>query len=103
MKRHLALVAADGVHFRDEVDQDELQKLRQVVVHLTKLSSIGTTAAMIVHEVAQPVTAATNYLGAAHRLLERSDPTAKKQALEAVELAQEALLRTAEIMRAVKE
>jgi two-component system sensor kinase FixL len=103
MKRHLALVAADGVHFRDEVDQDQLQKLRQVVVHLTKLSAIGTTATMIVHEVTQPVTAATNYLGAAHRLLQKSDPTAKEQALQAVELAQEALLRTAEIMRDVKE
>lgn len=103
MERHNALVAADGPHFRDQVAQDELQNLRQVVVHLTKLSAIGTTAAMIVHEVAQPVTAATNFLVAAHRYIETNEPGAKEQTLEAVELAQEALLRAAEIMRSVKE
>lgn len=103
MKRHTGLVAADGAHFRDEVDQDELKKLRQVVVHLTKLSAIGTTAAMIVHEVAQAVTAATNYLAAAHRLLEADETEAKEHTLEVVELAQEALLRAAEIMHEVKE
>lgn len=103
MKRHIALVAADGAHFRDEVQQDELKKLRQVVVHLTKLSAIGTTAAMIVHEIVQPVTAATNYLAAAHRLLEATEPGSKDQALEAVELAQIALVSTAEIMHKVTE
>lgn len=103
MTRHNALVAADGSHFRDQVEQNELQKLRQVVVHLTKLSAIGTTAAMVVHEVASPVTAASNFLVAARNLIETSQPGAKEQTLEVVELAQEALLRAAEIMRNVKE
>jgi two-component system sensor kinase FixL len=96
-------VATSDPNLRTEDNEAELQKLRQVVVHLTKLSAIGTTAAMIVHEVAQPVTAATNYLAAAQRLLSEQKPKTKEQALEAVELAQECLLRTAEIMRNVKE
>jgi two-component system sensor kinase FixL len=103
MQSHLSAVAAYDPFMQNEDNEAELQKLRQVVVHLTKLSAIGTTAAMIVHEVAQPVTAATNYLAAAQRLLTEQKPKTEELALEAVELAQECLLRTAEIMRNVKE
>ena len=68
MKQALSLIPANDLSAQKLDSEAELQKLRQVVVHLTKLSAIGTTAAMIVHEVAQPVTAATNYLSAAQRL-----------------------------------
>ena len=98
-----SLLPANDSNEEAEDNETELQKLRQVVVHLTKLSAIGTTAAMIVHEVAQPVTAATNYLAAAQRLLSDEKPETHDLALEAVELAQESLLRTAEIMRNIKE
>lgn len=103
MKRYTALVAADEALFSNAVEPDELQKLRQAVIHLTKLSAIGTTAAMIVHEIAQPVTAATNYLAAAHRHLKATEPGTKEQALEVLEFAQEALLCTAEVMHKVTE
>lgn len=103
MQPSLSVVAAQNLIAQNEQNEAELRKLRQVVVHLTKVSAIGTTAAMIVHEVAQPVTAASNYLAAGQRLLAAQEPKTKKQALEAVKLAQECLLRTAEIMRNVKE
>lgn len=80
----------------------EVRRLRQVIVHLTKASAIGTTAAMLVHELAQPITAASNYLAAAQRLLAGGKPAAGEGALQALRFAQECLLRTADVMENVK-
>jgi two-component system sensor kinase FixL len=81
----------------------EVQQLRKVLAHLTRLSAIGTTAAMLVHELAQPVTAASNYLAATQRLLATDDAASTKRVREGVELAQECLARAAELMGSVKE
>lgn len=102
MQPHLSIVRATSDSPEAEDKEAELQKLRQVVVHLTRLSAIGTTAAMIVHEIAQPITAATNYLAAAKRMLTKSKPISEEKALHVVELAEDCLLRSAEIMHNIK-
>lgn len=38
----------------------ELQELRQMVIHLTKLSGFGTNTVRLVHELVQPIAAASN-------------------------------------------
>jgi len=83
--------------------EEEVVRLRQVLLHLTRLSAIGTTAAMLVHELAQPVTAASNYLAATQRLLANDDARSKQHVREGVQLAQDCLARAAELMGSVKE
>jgi len=81
----------------------EVKQLRKVLTHLTRLSAIGTTAAMLVHELAQPVTAASNYLAATQRLLAMQNPESVQRVREGVQLAQECLARAAELMGSVKD
>jgi two-component system sensor kinase FixL len=58
---------------------------------------------MLVHELAQPVTAALNYLAAAQRLLADEETRTYEQVREGVALAQECLARATKLMADVKE
>jgi two-component system sensor kinase FixL len=58
---------------------------------------------MLVHELAQPVTAASNYLAATQQLLANEDARSKQHVREGVELAQDCLARAAELMASVKQ
>lgn len=104
MSSAIRLIASNEslAHTPDELEA-EIQQLRQVLVHLTRLSAIGTTAAMLVHELAQPVTAASNYLAATQRLLEDDRFPSHERAREAVQLAQACLARAADLMGSVKD
>lgn len=89
---------------QNEANEAELKKLRQVVVHLTKVSAIGTTAAMLVHELAQPITGASNYLAACRRLLSKGEETTEAlQVQEGLKAAEECLARASDIMGSVRE
>ena len=81
--------------------EGEVVELKELVARLEAGLAAGS-AAMIVHEVAQPVTAATNYLAAAEHLLSLDDEGANRRGLAAVRLAQECLTRTGEVMTSVK-
>lgn len=52
-----------------------LQELRSRLSHVSRLSEMGQMASALAHEVNQPLTAATNYLGALHMLLGREQAT----------------------------
>ncbi|MBA3678079.1 MAG: GHKL domain-containing protein [Sphingosinicella sp.] len=82
--------------------ETQVEELQELVVHLSKVSAVGTSAAIVVHEVAQPITAAANYLSAAERLLTSKNPISKKQGLEAVKLAQSCIARSGAVMGKVK-
>jgi two-component system sensor kinase FixL len=58
---------------------------------------------MLVHELAQPVAAASNYLAGTQRLLADEKPQSRARAREGVQLAQECLARAAELMASVQE
>lgn len=77
--------------------------LQQLVVHLAGVGTVDTTVAMIVHEVAQPITAATNYLAAAEHLLSSDNPLAQDRGLDAVKHAQECLARTGALIGNAKD
>lgn len=80
----------------------QVEELQDLVVHLSKVSASGTSAAIVVHEVAQPITAAANYLSAAENLLTGKRPISTQQVLEAVKLARNCIARTGEVMGKVK-
>ncbi|WP_158266236.1 sensor histidine kinase [Allosphingosinicella deserti] len=80
----------------------EVQKLRQTIVHLGRVSAMGTTAAMVVHELAQPLTAAYNYLAVARRSLPDERCAEIEQLAKAVELAELCLVQVSDVIRSVR-
>ena len=50
-----------------------LQELQSELSHVSRLTEMGQMASSLVHEINQPLTATTNYLQAARRLLVRGD------------------------------
>jgi two-component system sensor kinase FixL len=54
----------------------QLHELNAELAHVSRLSAMGEMAAMVVHELNQPLTAIGNYMGAARGLLDRGDPSA---------------------------
>ena len=51
--------------------QTRLQELHAELLHVSRLSAVGQMAAMVAHELNQPLTAITNYTEAARALLSR--------------------------------
>ena len=64
---------------------------------------MGQMASGLAHELNQPLSAAGNYLGAVHRLLERADPAALQNARLATERALEQVHRTGAIINRLRE
>ena len=54
-----------------EGSQARLQELHSELLHVSRLSAMGQMAAMVAHELNQPLTAINNYMEAASTLLER--------------------------------
>lgn len=80
----------------------EVRRLRQTIVHLGEASAIETTATMLVHELAQPIAAACNYLAVARRSSVDPKRSAAQEPAEAVECAEKCLMQAADVIRSVK-
>ncbi|MCO6419327.1 ATP-binding protein [Siccirubricoccus sp. KC 17139] len=84
----------------------ELRGVEVEMQHLGRRATIGVMASGLAHELNQPLTAATNYLRAAGRLLEREDALRLDRLpvlREAVSAAAEQSLRAGEIVRRLRE
>jgi C4-dicarboxylate-specific signal transduction histidine kinase len=83
-------------------DAAELRRLQAQLIHVSRLSAMGTIASTLAHELNQPLTAISSYISGSRRLL--SDPEAPHdQALEALLAAEAAALRGGEILRRLRE
>lgn len=81
--------------------QARLQELQDDLLHVSRLRSMGQMAAAIAHELNQPLTATSNYIAAATRLLDaqQPDPARIRQAME---YAMEQTRRSGEIIRRLR-
>jgi two-component system sensor kinase FixL len=61
-----------------------LNELRSELAHVARLNELGQMAAALAHEVNQPLTAITNYVNAARRLLAAGNQDAARQAIERI-------------------
>src|ERR1044072_1725862 len=69
-----------------------LQEPQSELIHVSRVSALGTMASTLAHELTQPLTAIANYTHAAADLLERKDAVPLDMVHEAVtEAAKEAL------------
>ncbi|MBS1240101.1 MAG: histidine kinase, partial [Proteobacteria bacterium] len=80
-----------------------LHNLQGELAHVSRITSMGTLATSIAHELNQPLTAVTNYAQAARELL--ADPTAENLALvrEALEETAHEALRAGQIVHRLRD
>lgn len=80
-----------------------LEDLQSQVINLSRINAMSTMASTIAHEINQPLTAVSTYLGGIDRLLSREQSTAVGEAREALRFAQEALMSAGNTIRTVRE
>jgi two-component system sensor kinase FixL len=76
--------------------------LQAEVLHASRLSSMGRMASAIAHELNQPLTAITNYLQGAGRLLRQDNPAAATIAADAIGKAAAQAARAGGIIRELR-
>lgn len=79
----------------------ELQKQRQRLAHIERLSTMGEMAAGFAHEVNQPLTAIANYASVSRRLAEREDIDRDKLGAS-LEKMQAQALRASEVIQRLR-
>ena len=62
-----------------------LNELQAELVHLSRLTELGQMVSALAHEVNQPLTAMSNYLGAVRRLIAAGNQQAALQAVDRIE------------------
>jgi len=83
--------------------QQRLQELQAELTHVSRLTEMGQMASAIAHEVNQPLTAATNYLGAGQLLLARDNRPATDRARGVFDKAAEQVERATQLVRRLRE
>ena len=90
---------------RDLTERQEttarLQELQEELLHVSRLRSMGQVAAALSHELNQPLTATSNYLKAARRMLDSPDPQMAR-IRQAIELAASQTARSGEIIQRLR-
>jgi two-component system sensor kinase FixL len=90
---------------RDLTDRQQterrLQELQDGLLHVSRLRSMGQMAAALAHELNQPLTATSNYVRAAQRLLEHAEPNLARVG-EALNRAAQQTQRSGEIIRRLR-
>jgi two-component system sensor kinase FixL len=80
----------------------ELRRMQAELIHVSRLSAMGTMASTLAHELNQPLTALGNFISGAKRIVGRKrigDPALD----EALDAAEAGALRAAEIVRRLRE
>ena len=80
-----------------------LQELHAELSHVSRLTEMGQMASGLAHELNQPLTAATNYLQALRRLVERGDAASVERAKGAAESAIGQVMRAGQIIRRLRD
>jgi two-component system sensor kinase FixL len=100
---------ADGglaIFYRDITEQkrseEDLKRAQAELMHASQLSAMGTMAATLAHELAQPLTSAGNSIAATRKML-RSLPTAQlREPRRALDVAGDSVQRASEILKRLR-
>ncbi|RIJ14623.1 sensor histidine kinase [Henriciella mobilis] len=84
-------------------NESRMKALQAELVHFSRLSSVGTMASALAHELNQPLTVVTNYLEAARDLLESPDPETMDMVQEALNEAAKQSVRAGQIVRKLRD
>lgn len=80
----------------------EIRRMQAELVHVSRVSAMGTMASTLAHELNQPLTAVTNFVRGASRIVARQDQT-DPLLPEALQSAEAGALRAGEIVRRLRE
>lgn len=86
------------VRFAEERER-RLQQVQDELIHVSRLNELGQMVSALAHEVNQPLTAASNYLGAADHLARAAEAVSLGQA---VRKAAEQVVRAGEIIQRLR-
>ena len=95
-------ILVEGHDVTEQQEAHAFQQARNVeLIHVSRLSAMGTMASTVAHELNQPLTAIVNYLSAANRIAGQSEVDPKLNACLAS--AHEASLRAGKILRMLRD
>lgn len=83
--------------------QERLEELQSELIHVARVSAMGTMASTLAHELNQPITAVANYVEAVRDLLAQPDPDDLPEIIEALEDAAGEALRAGQIVRRLRD
>lgn len=81
----------------------ELRRTQAELIHISRISAMGTMASTLAHELNQPLTAVTSYVRGCRRLLASFDDPNVQKVCEALEYAEAGALRAGQIVRRLRE
>ena len=99
--RHGKIVGFHGTT-QDVTEARMLQALQDDLAHLSRTGAMNAMAATLAHELNQPLTAATNYLGAGQIVASRLPEEARGGIVGPMAEAQRQVLRAGEIIRRMR-
>ncbi len=83
--------------------QARLEELQAELIHIARVSGMGTMASTLAHELNQPITAVANYVEAVRDLLARPDPDELPMICEALADAAGEAMRAGNIVRRLRD
>lgn len=83
--------------------QARLEELQAELIHIARVSGMGTMASTLAHELNQPITAVANYVEAVRDLLARPDPDELPMIREALADAAGEAMRAGNIVRRLRD
>src|SRR5690606_14181822 len=83
--------------------QEKLEELQSELIHVARVSAMGTMASTLAHELNQPITAVANYVEAVRDLLADPDPDDLPEICEALGDAAGEAMRAGHIVRRLRD
>jgi len=83
--------------------EEKLQALQSELIHVSRVSAMGTMASTLAHELNQPITAVNNYMEAARDLLDKPEPGDLPVVRDALDEAAKQSMRAGEIIRRLRD
>ena len=94
-------------YIRDITEQrraeQRMRELQAELLHFSRMSTVGTMASGLAHELNQPLTAVANYLEASRDLLNSPDPKTVSMVQEALDEAAKQSVRAGRIIRRLRD
>jgi len=82
--------------------EGELRRTQAELIHVSRLSAMGTMASTLAHELNQPLTALANFISGTKRIAQRPE-VPREVLVQALDGAEAAALRAGEILRRLRE
>jgi len=83
--------------------EERLESLQSELIHVSRISAMGTMASTLAHELNQPITAIANYAEAVRDLLASPDPNDLPMIREALDDTAKEALRAGHIVRRLRD